>query len=46
MMMTKKKKKKKWRIGLPGIVEGSNFVDETGDGISYIVKWFTKILLR
>ena len=31
------KKKKKWRIGLPGIVEGSDFVDEKGDGISYIV---------
>ena len=23
--------------GLPGIVEGSDFVDEKGDGISYIV---------
>ena len=36
-MMKKKKKKKKWRIRLPGIVEGSDFVDEKGDGISYIV---------
>ena len=36
-------KKKKWRIRLPGIVEGSDFVDEKGDGISYIVAMVVRI---